>query len=341
MAVIGYTFTVNGNQIGRASETLQEVRERAMPYARRGDSVMVWSHDGSTGERTPENLYEQDAPVVVVISPSGAERTVKVNGEHAGTIQRTGTKPGTYTYRATRTNGRIYVSDKLSDCRAWFARTEQDATTDDEHIHDAMTDAPRYTVRRTSRNRFRVWDNVLNAKAAKVTSFKDAKAECERLNAAQDAWQAERDAESLASAREHYALHHEPAPEYSATGEPLDEHADCDTTAPCYLDNPCHIVRDCTICGSYTLVATRDGNTVCYACRADLLRSMYPVIHEGDTCTCGNYAERSGFDAVDMDGKETEPTLNWPGLYRCNECGQMYRADDITASVFELTPRAN
>lgn len=67
---------------------------------------------------------------------------------------------------------------------------------------------------------------------------------------------------------------------------------------------------ECPACGTYDPFCT---------CEA-------PIIKEGDLCECGNYAERSGFDPVNVRGEPVEPDMDWPGLYKCNECGRIFRS---------------
>ena len=70
-------------------------------------------------------------------------------------------------------------------------------------------------------------------------------------------------------------------------------------------------------------------------------RKHIHVSKEGEfTCLCGNVASSDGFDPCNYAGLAMEPTEEWPGLYRCNQCMLIIRGecwiDDNKAKLGKL-----
>lgn len=55
----------------------------------------------------------------------------------------------------------------------------------------------------------------------------------------------------------------------------------------------------------------------------------YDILHECETCLCGNNEMGEGFFPCDEHGNEIEPTVesDWTNLMVCGRCGKIYKLD--------------
>jgi hypothetical protein len=59
--------------------------------------------------------------------------------------------------------------------------------------------------------------------------------------------------------------------------------------------------------------------------RFELMKNIKIVDYDEDfTCECGNKSSLSGFYPCNDKGEYIEPTPEWEGFYKCDECNQVY-----------------